>query len=92
MAWYKADARFHETEEALSYPKQLLPLLSIGFEEEKYFTGGNIAYLFICQSLVIGTPIKAKSFLYPPLAFLERMLNPLPFAPHLYFAALWRKV
>lgn len=92
MAWYKLDSRFHETEEALSYPNQLKSYLNVGFQEVSAFTGGNIAYLVISQSLVLGTPLLWKRWLYPLLAGLERMITPLPFVPKLYLAAAWRKI
>lgn len=92
MAWYRLDKRFHETEEALSYRKQLKPYLKTGFQEVNAFTGGNIAYLIISQSLVLGTPLRWKRWLYPFLANIERLITPLPFVPKLYLAAAWRKI
>ncbi len=92
MAWYRMDKRFHETEEALSYSKQLKPYLNVGFQEINAFTGGNIAYLIISQSLVLGTPLSWKRWLYPVLAGFERLITPLPFVPKLYLAATWRKI
>jgi len=92
MAWYRLDSRFHETEEALSYKKQLRPFLNLGFREITSFTGGNIAYLFISQSLIIGTPTHWKRWLYPILSGLERLVSPFPFVPKLYLAASWQKL
>lgn len=92
MAWYRLDNRFHETEEALSYKKQLKPYLTVGFQEVYAFSGGNIAYLIISQSLIIGTPLRWKKWIYPFLANIERLITPLPFVPKLYLAAAWRKI
>lgn len=91
MAWYRADKRFHETEEALSYRDQLRNFLSIGFEEVKHFTGGNICYLLISQSLIVGTPVKLKVWLYPYLSWIERSLHRFALVPHLYVCAVWQK-
>lgn len=92
VAWYRLDDRFHETEEALSYSNNLKSYLDVGFQEVSAFVGGNIAYLVISQSLVLGTPLRWKRWLYPILAGLERIITPLPFMPKLYLAAAWRKI
>ncbi len=92
VAWYKFDDRFHETEEALSYSNQLKSYLNVGFREIRVFTGGNIAYLVISQSLVLGTPLRWKRWLYPVLAGFERLITPLPLVPKLYLAAAWQKI
>jgi len=91
MIWYRLDSRFQETEEALSYKKQLRPFLDLGFKEVTSFSGGNIAYLLICQSLIIGTPTGRKKWLYPILSNLERLLTPVPLVPRLFLAAVWQK-
>jgi SAM-dependent methyltransferase len=91
IIWYRADERFHETEEALSYKNQLRAFLNVGFDEIRQFTGGNISYLVISQSLIIGTPVKLKRWLYPILSWIERVLHPFPLVPHLYLGALWQK-
>jgi len=92
MAWYRLDRRFHETEEALSYEKQLKPYLKIGFQEITSFAGGNIAYLLISQSLIVGTPASWKRWLYPILSSLEKLVTRLPLVPKLYLAAAWQKL
>ncbi|MBS4095609.1 MAG: class I SAM-dependent methyltransferase [Sulfuricella sp.] len=92
MLWYRLDNRFHETEEAISYNELLRPKLSIGFEEELVFSGGNIAYLFIAQSLILRVPFQLKRLLYGPLSRAERLLEMLPFTPKLFIAGRWRKI
>jgi SAM-dependent methyltransferase len=89
--WYSRDERFHDTERALSYKDDLKPHLSIGFEEEDVFLGGNIAYLLIAQSHLTKLPVRLKGILSYPLFVIERALNLLPGCPRLFLAARWRK-
>jgi SAM-dependent methyltransferase len=90
--WYRVDPRFQESEAALSYRRDLRPHLSKGFEEERVSSGGNVAYLFICQSLVFRTPQVIKRHIYRPLFGLENLLNSVPGVPKLFFTAVWQKV
>jgi len=90
--WYKKDKRFDDNEEAISYRKMLIPYLDLGFREEMFFTAGNIAYLTISQSMVLGIPKGIKRLLYRPLCLLELALNYLPFMPKLFFGARWIKI
>lgn len=92
MLWYRLDSRFHETEEAISYDQLLRPRLSYGFKEEEVFSGGNVAYLLIAQSLILRVPFHFKKFLYKPLSMAERLLNKLPLMPKLFIAGCWRKI
>ena len=90
--WYKQDKRFHESETAISYKDCLTPFLKLGFAEELVFFGGNVAYVLIGQSLILGVPRWLKSLTFIPLVVLESTLGLLPFAPRLFFAARWRKL
>jgi SAM-dependent methyltransferase len=89
--WYKKDARFEMNEQSIDYEKTLKPYLKIGFQEERLFYGGNIAYLFVGQSLVIGMPQKIKLCLARPLFILEKWLDKVPWSPKLFFAGAWKK-
>ncbi len=91
MLWYRFDSRFQKDEEALSYKNQLRPFLDLGFREVTSFKGGNIAYLLISQSLIIGTPKSWKKWLYPVLSNLERLITRIPIVPRLFLAAVWQK-
>ncbi len=89
--WYRWASRFHNTEQALSYDKHIRPHLALGFKEECFISGGNVAYLLIGQSMVLGMPTWAKRLLHNPLFFFELLIDHIPGAPRLYFAAAWRK-
>lgn len=89
--WYKIDDKFTDEEEAISYKNTLKPFLSHGFTEESLNFGGNIAYIFIGQSLILGIPQTYKKYLAPITFFLERILTKLPFFPKLFFSAVWKK-
>ena len=90
--WYKLDRRFQDSEEALSYKNHLLEYLSLGIKEQKFFTGGSFAYLFISQSLIFGIPLAIKKILYPLLVACENIADKIPFFPRLYLAAVWQKL
>ncbi len=90
--WYKFDNKFAEDEEAISYHNTLKPFLSKGFKEISLNFGGNVAYIIIGQSLALRIPPNYKKYLAPLSFFLERFFLKLPFAPKLFFSAVWKKV
>jgi hypothetical protein len=89
--WYKRDKKFHETERGLSYGGDLKQYLTLGFVEEDFFVGGNIAYLCIAQAHLTRLPSSLIALFSRPLFCLERRLNSLPGCPKLFFGARWRK-
>lgn len=90
--WYKLDKRFGEYESAIGYRKHLEKYLDMGFNEVRYQTGGNVAYILISQSLIMGIPSNIKKLIYKPLFFLEDILEKLPLIPQLFLLGVWRKV
>lgn len=89
--WYKADKHFTDDESALSYKRDISQYLSIGFEEEDYFCGGNAAYLIGTQNAVLRMSNAVKGVIYPVALGVEKVFS-FPGAPKLWFAARWRKV
>ena len=89
--WYRLDKRFDKNEEAISYGKQLKPFLRIGFKEIIFETGGNIAYILIAQSLIVGIPHLLKRLIYRPVFAIEGLLNKIPFVPRTFFIGVWQK-
>ena len=89
--WYSRDDKFSDEERALSYRNELKALMSIGFEEEDYFTGGNVAYLVFQQSNVLKTPKFVYRYLKGPVFLAERIVDALPLGPRFFFCARWRK-
>ncbi|MBO6633374.1 MAG: class I SAM-dependent methyltransferase [Rhizobiaceae bacterium] len=89
--WYSSSEKFGSTERALSYRHDLLPFLSMGFEEEDYFTGGNVAYMLIFQSHNITSSTSILQRLKRPAFLLERMIDKIPYSPSFFLSARWRK-
>jgi ubiquinone/menaquinone biosynthesis C-methylase UbiE len=89
--WYSRSDEFGSDERALSYRSEIAKHLTLGFVEEDYFTGGNLAYLLLQQSNVLKTPKFITNQLKKPLFLTERFIGALPFAPTCYFCARWRK-
>lgn len=90
--WYKSDKRFQAEERALSYPELAAKYLRQGFTVDKVIYGGNVAYLLIAQSLILGIPGIVKTAIYRLLFAFERTIGATRMAPKLFFAARWRKV
>jgi SAM-dependent methyltransferase len=90
--WYKADRRFQTEERAISYPELAGKYLGQLFTEDKVIYGGNLAYLPIGQSLILGIPVFIKRALFRLLFFLERTVGSTRVAPKLFFAARWTKL
>lgn len=90
--WYKADSRFQADEKALSYPAIADKYLGKLFVGDKVFYGGNIAYLLIAQSLILGIPEAVKMALFRLLFFIERTIGATNMLPKLFFAARWKKL
>ena len=90
--WYQLDSSFEsETEAALNH-NQLLDLARNEFELVSLEYGGGPASLLILNSMIFRIPIRIKKFLAPPLFFIERLWNKLPFArAHNHFIAVWRR-
>jgi SAM-dependent methyltransferase len=86
-AWYRMSHHFEDSESAISYPGEMRPLLSLGFTEEEVFYGGNVAYLVLQQSGVLGVPFWMKKALRLPLFAAEQALP----GPSLFWCARWRK-
>lgn len=89
--WYKTDKRFQAEERALSYPALAAQYLPYGFAADKVIYGGNVAYLLIAQSLILGIPGVVKTAIYRLLFAFERTVGSTGLAPKLFFAARWRK-
>ncbi|MDP4268351.1 MAG: class I SAM-dependent methyltransferase [Bacteroidota bacterium] len=73
--WYKKDAYFENGEEAIE-----LDILKennssrFEFKIEKYI--GDVAYLFVLNSMIFRMPLKLKKILSPFLIFFEHLTNP----------------
>jgi SAM-dependent methyltransferase len=89
--WYSSDKRFEDEERAISYKKELRPLLEIGFDEEDYFTAGNFAYLTLQQSSTLRTPDFVLSKLGGALMTFESIVSFVPLVPRLFFGCRWQK-
>jgi SAM-dependent methyltransferase len=90
--WYKRDKSFGDTEQAISYTTELIPFIKkLGFKELMFDKIGNLAYILIAQSNILGIPLVVKRIIYRPLFFIEKMISKLPFTPKLYFVAIWQK-
>lgn len=87
-AWYKRSERFDDSERALSYKEEVRPFLTLGFEEELVFYGGNVGHLLILQSGVLGVPPSVKNTLRAPIFAVESLLT----RPALFWCARWRKL
>lgn len=89
--WYKRSSRFADEEQAISYNESLLPLLGDRFAEIKLTRGGNVAYLLVAQSLILGVPASVKSVIASTLFKVERFLAKRNIGPTLFFAAIWQR-
>jgi len=90
--WYKADSRFQADEQALSYPELANTYLGKLFVDDKTIYGGNIAYLLIAQSLILGIPEVIKLLMFRVLFFIEQTIGATNLLPKLFFAARWKKL
>ncbi len=72
--WYRHDNFFADNEAAINL-KKLKDRFSSGFTFEKEIYMGNIAYLFVLNSLIFRIPVRIKPFYTPALLRLESMIN-----------------
>lgn len=89
--WYKRSSRFADEEQAISYDESLVPLLGNRFREVSLARGGNVAYLLVAQSLILGVPAGVKSAIASSLFKIERFLVKYKLGPNLFFAAVWQR-
>lgn len=89
--WYKNSSRFEDEEDAISYQRELIPYLNVGFDEHSIHYGGNIAYLLIAQSSIFGIGQKVKSALAKSLFVVENIMTGIPLVPKLFFIGSWIK-
>ncbi len=71
--WYKSDQYFCDNEESLDL-EALKKQHASKFDIKKEVFGGNIAYLFILNSMVFRIPLKLKKFYSPFLIWIEKHL------------------
>lgn len=90
--WYRVDRWFQDDEQAISYPDLAKRYLGNIFVEDKIIYGGNIAYLFIAQSLILGLSDAMKRVIFRPLFFIEDTIGSAGIAPKLFFAGRWKKI
>ncbi len=90
--WYALSSRFEKEERALSYQKDLQPLIKGRFLEREIILSGNIAYLIIAQSLVTRIPKSVRKKISKSMFELEKWLSAKNIAPKLFFSGLWQKI
>lgn len=74
--WYKHDHLFSHNEAAIDIKALQGEFSSVfRFKSESY--SGNVAYLFVLNSMVFRIPLSLKSFYTPGLMMLEALLNKL---------------
>lgn len=89
--WYKKDKFFEEGEQSINV-RELKDQNSKNFIFEKEFYGGNIAYIFILQSMIMRIPNKFKKYYAPFFIFLDRVLSSIqPKFLSCYVLGKWRK-
>lgn len=90
--WYRIDPLFERNEESID-PQQLAYFFREHFETLRSWTGGNIAYLLVFNSMVLRIPHALKALLSRPLFAVERLLNStLPASMKCYCVVQWRKM
>lgn len=92
VIWYRLDKRFGNKERAINYAKELKILLFNRFKEVTYKTYGNLAYIIIGQSLIVGLPPLVKRLVFQPLFVIEKFFDMICFVPKLYFLGVWMKI
>ena len=74
--WYKHDRFFSENEAAIDIETLKGEFASqFRFTKVKYL--GNLAFLFVLNSLIFRIPVKAKAFYSKPLISMESQINKL---------------
>jgi len=89
--WYGQDGLFEDNEEALDM-KALRAEFADSYHVDFEYYKGNIAYLFVYNSMVFRLPVGAKKYYAPPLLFLERLIAPFQFSWNSCFViGRWQK-
>ncbi len=73
--WYKHDHLFASNEEAIDL-EALKRIFSSHFHFKREVYQGNLAYLFVLNSMVLRIPLRLKPIYTPLLIGLESMINP----------------
>jgi SAM-dependent methyltransferase len=89
--WYRVDSLFVDNEASVNIEK-LKDDFKDKFDQISLFYGGNVAYFFVYNSLILRMPMKIKKYISPPLIFMEKLI--LPFQTKFtsfYTIAQWKK-
>lgn len=75
-AWYRRDRLFMENEESVD-AERLTREFSGRFDVGSTRYAGNLAYLFVLNSMVLRIPVRLKRYYTPALMLMEAALSPL---------------